>query len=130
MKLCARLALSLVVALLVTAVPPTWAAGGKTVLEGKYVWSQENYTEQVKATFTPSGEDTFDVRFDFRFDGRQQIYDGIAQGRLDGRLSGTVENGNKTYRFAGSFDGDGVFHGTHAELRRDREHPTGTLTLR
>lgn len=135
MKLTHRLALPFALALVALASigPVTEAAqDGKTTLTGKYVWTSENYSENLKATFTPTGENTFDVRFDFKFDGRQRVYKGTAEGSLDGDLEGTVlnENQRRTFTFAGSFDDDGVFHGTHAEVRRDREQSTGTLTLR
>lgn len=137
MKHVTRTALLLVVALAATlsAVGPATGAAeatdGETTLSGEYVWTYENYSEDLKATFTPTGDGTFDVRFDFKFDGRARTYAGTAEGSLDGDLEGTVLNENKrrTFTFAGSFDDDGVFHGEHAELRRGRENHTGTLTL-
>lgn len=131
MKPFARLALSVAVALLAVSGLDARAADAKTTLEGQYVWSYENYTEDLKATFTATGDDTFDVRFDFKFDGRQRTYKGTAEGSLEGELEGTVlnENQRRTFTFAGSFDDDGVFHGTHAEVRSGRSRATGTLTL-
>lgn len=85
----------------------------------------------LEAVFTPAGEERWEVSFHFTFSGRDRTYSGTAEGRLDeGRLHGRVEtpNGSRTFTFRGEVAG-GRFRGIHAELYRDREHKTGTLTF-
>ncbi|MEM7481053.1 MAG: hypothetical protein AAF481_07740 [Acidobacteriota bacterium] len=123
------LLLGAVAALVLTA--SLVAAPDQQVLKGEYFWTYDNTRGDLKATLTPTGENTWDIAFDFRFSGEPHTYKGTATGSLDnGSLAGTVknENGRRTFTFEGSFD-DGRFEGTHAELRKGKERSMGTLWL-
>ncbi len=107
-------------------------APAETTLTGSYIWNQRpSETSDLKAVFKASGEKEWQVAFYFEFRGNKLIYSGSAHGDLhDGPLKGSVKNPgeNRTFTFAGKML-DGVFHGTHAEMRSDTEQSTGTLTL-
>ena len=127
-----RLALPfLATALLLLTAPPPGAGGAATrTLEGKY---RSGFgSGPVSATFVPTDSRLWEVRFDFRFNGRRHTYRGSAEGGFDEEgLAGRVqnENGRRTFTFRGDY-ADGVFRGTHAEIVRGRERPTGTLVLK
>lgn len=102
-----------------------------TKLNGEYYWDHARMTGDLEVVFEPTGERSWDVAFYFTFDGKPRIYKGTAAGSLEsGPLEGKVtdENGRRRFTFEGAFE-DGVFEGTHAELRRGRESRMGTLTL-
>lgn len=119
----------LALCLLLSAPAPGADAEGGRTLRGEY---RSNHGDgPVKATFTPSGDRLWNVRFDFTFNGRSHTYEGTAEGSFaEGRLQGRVENeyGRRTFAFRGEFE-NGTFRGSHAEVRRGREAPTGTLVL-
>ena len=80
-------------ALLLTAPSGTVLAEEITTLNGEFKWSQRNSSGDLKADFTPTGEDTWDVSFHFKFRGEPHVYSGTAEGSLsEGELSGTVKN--------------------------------------
>jgi prolyl oligopeptidase len=109
----------------------TPAAGGPRTFKGEFTWSQRDNQGDVEATFTPTGEATWDVAFHFTFRGQPHVYSGTAKGRLStGDLEGTVQNENKerTFRFRGRVEG-GKFQGSHAEVGDGDEQETGSLTL-
>ena len=119
----------LTLCLLVPALAPGADAERARTLRGKYYSSHGN--GPVKATFTPSGDRLWTVRFDFTFNGRSRTYEGTAEGSFaEGRIQGRVRNeyGRRTFSFRGEFE-DGTFRGRHAEVKRSREAPTGTLVL-
>ncbi len=108
-------------------------AGDQQTLTGMYVWNSGR-PSSLKAIFTASGEDRWDVAFHFRFRGNAEIFSGTATGDLsEGRLEGRVRNrngsGSRTFTFNGEFD-NGTFRGRHAEIFGNRESSTGTLTLK
>ena len=101
-----------------------------TTLEGEYVWNQGPQGD-LRAVFTATGENLYDVSFYFEFRGRSHTYSGIAEGSLsDGALKGKVRNEDKrrTFTFRGEFE-NGQFRGDHAETTSGRARRTGTLTL-
>lgn len=107
------------------------AVADSETFTGEYV-AEGFGSGDLKAVFTATGRDTWDVAFHFRFDGQRHVYRGTAEGSLGGgRLEGQVrtENGRRTFSFEGSFS-QGWFRGTHYEVKRGRSHKTGTLTLR
>ena len=107
------------------------AAETSRTLTGEYVSSFESGRQPLRAVFTPTGEDQWNVIFYFKFHGKKHEYEGTAEGTLDGgELSGTVQNENKrrTFTFQCRFR-DGEFRGTHAEIKRTGERRTGSLTL-
>lgn len=117
-------------ALLLTAAPgPAFAASGERTLTGEY---RSGFGDgPLEAVFTAAGENRWEVDFHFSHAGRDLTYSGEAQGSLDrGGLRGRVEtaDGSRTFTFRGEFE-DGTFRGTHAEVYRNRERRTGTLTL-
>ena len=93
------------------------------------------YQDRVKplrAVFTATGEDAFDVVFHFNFNGRDHEYRGTAIGALgEGEIEGRVQNESRqrTFTFKGTFE-NGVLDGTHAEVTRRGEQKTGTLKLK
>lgn len=100
-------------------------------LSGEYVSSFETGKQPLRAVFTPTGNDQWDVTFYFKFHGKKHEYEGTAEGSLDGgELRGTVMNEHKrrTFTFQGRFR-DGEFRGTHAEIKRTGERRTGSLIL-
>ena len=121
-----------VLAFLLTAIGPIADAKDKLTLTGDYVWSSGQPSD-LKAIFTATGENRWDVAFHFRFRGNAEVFSGTATGSLsDGALAGEVKNrrgrGPRTFTFEGKFK-NGKFRGKHAELRGGSESPTGTLTL-
>ena len=120
---------TLALCLLLSAPAPGAEVEGRRTLRGEY---RSNWGDgPVKATFTASGSRLWQVRFDFTFNGRSRTYEGTAEGSFaEGRIQGRVRNeyGRRTFTFRGEFE-DGTFRGTHAEVKRGREAPTGTLVL-
>ena len=107
-------------------------AAGEQTLTGSYRWNN-GHPDDLKAIFTATGEDRWDVAFHFRFRGSPEVFSGTARGSLSqGKLEGRVKNrngrGSRTFTFRGEFE-DGTFRGTHAEVFGRRESSTGTLTL-
>ncbi len=102
-----------------------------TTLTGEYVWNRQDVPTEIEAVFTPAGDAKWDVSFHFDFRNEGHIYTGTAEGSLtEGSLKGEVRNENKkrTFIFSGEFS-DGVFNGTHAELRDGKKTDTGTIKL-
>jgi len=99
---------------------------------GHYTWNSGKPSD-LRAVFTPDGNQRWRVDFYFRFRGQRHVYSGTAQGNLDdGRLQGQVtnESGARSFSFEG-WTKDQRFNGTHAEIsRRGRTQPTGKLELR
>jgi hypothetical protein len=111
-------------------ISPVGAESSRT-LTGEYVSSFETGKQSLRAVFTPTGSEQWEVIFYFKFHGKKHSYEGTAEGSLDaGELSGTVtnENGRRIFTFRGKFYG-GEFRGTHAEIKRTGERRTGSLTL-
>ncbi len=126
-----RIALLLALALTVSLVPAVLAADGEKTLNGEYHWTNADEKGALKAVFTPTGKETWDVSFYFQFRDKDHTYTGTATGSLsDGSLSGTVKNENqrRTFTFEGT-TADGSFEGKHAETTGGGERRTGTLVL-
>ena len=114
-------------------------AGDEVTLQGQFVWnttSGEEVTGDLKAIFTPTGEDAWDLAFHFEWEGEAKVYSGTVHGSLsEGALEGEVNDGGEgenrhTYRIRGSFK-DGEFAGVHTILsNEDGPRDLGTLTLR
>ena len=103
-------------------------------LTGEYFWKHMNYTDDLNAVFTRTGNGKWDVEFRFVFEGELLVFRGTAEGSLtDGELHGDVVTSNpdrpQTFFFAGRFE-RGRFTGTHTALQPSGgTHPTGTLTM-
>ena len=127
-----RIAL-LSILLLAAAVAPTLlAADGEQTLEGEYHWTNADIKGPVKAVFTATGDNTWDVSFYFNFRDKDRTYTGTATGSLsDGSLSGVVKNENqrRTFTFEGTTTG-GQFEGNHAETTGGGARETGTIVLK
>ena len=113
-------------------------AGDEVTLQGQFVWNSIDgeTTGDLKAVFTPTGKDEWNVAFHFDFQDQANVYKGTAQGSLsDGSLEGEVDDGDegenkRTYRFRGTF-ANRAFAGTHARVSTEGEpRDLGTLTLR
>lgn len=108
------------------------AAAEAQVLTGEFKWNRQDHPGALKAVFTPTGENTWDVAFHFDFRDEPHIYSGTAEGSLDkGSLKGKVmSDGDEPspFTFEGEFV-DGKFEGTHASTREEEPQDTGTLTL-
>jgi len=106
-------------------------AEGERTLRGRYVWTGSGEAGDLEAVFTAAGEGKWSVDFRFAHGGDPHVYSGTAEGSLTGgALQGKVSNegGGRQFTFQMKFE-DGQFRGTHAELKGDREQPTGTLNL-
>jgi hypothetical protein len=127
-----RSVLLLAVLLALAAAAPSPAADGDERLHGEFTSDYHDGKKSLEATFTPTGDQQWDVVFRFDWDGRR-TYSGVAAGSVvEGTLEGraTDEGGRRVFTFRGEFAG-GLFEGTHYELnRRGRETRTGTLVLR
>lgn len=127
-----RIALLLsLVALAAVAVDSNAAKSEKQTLNGEYYWVGDRSRGDLRAVFNEAGENAWKVTFFFRFSGNNHRYSGTAVGTLgEGSLQGEVKNENRrrTFTFEGAFK-DGVFEGTHAEIRRGKATHMGTLKL-
>ena len=126
--------LMLCLAMCLTALGGT-IAGNTVMLEGGFIWHRPegNLDGKLKAVFTSTGANRWDVSFRFKWDDKPHVWTGTAEGDLkSGNLSGEVvsDDDQKTeFQFDGTFDG-GEYNGTHAQVRKNgglRE--TGTLSL-
>ncbi len=120
-------------ALLIPAFFAIADAGEKQILTGTYVWNSGR-PSTLKAIFTASGENRWDVTFHFRFRGQPEIFSGtatgdLATGKLEGRVRNRKGNGPRTFTFRGEFE-NGTFRGRHSEVFGSRESSTGGLTLK
>lgn len=121
-----RLTVVVLFALLVSGIG--WTED-EQVFDGSYSWNNGG-DDELQATFSSTGEGTWEVEFRFRFSGKWRTWGGTAQGKLDeGPLDGRVEANGRTWVFRGTTE-DGVYRGKHWEIRGDRESPSGTLTFR
>lgn len=105
-------------------------AGNEQTLTGRFRWTQAGEEGDLRAVFTPKGENSYDVSFHFDYRG-EHTYTGTAEGSLkEGGLKGTVQDEYKRRRwdFEGTFHA-GKFQGNHVELRDGDRQATGTLTL-
>ena len=133
MKYTANTTRLLLALTLLLCAPLAGADDSSRTFEGDYEWEQRERGGDLKAVFTPTAENAWEVAFHFRFRGEQHVYEGTAEGSLsEGELKGAVKNESKkrTFTFQGAFEDDGRFRGTHAEIRSDNERRTGTLQLR
>ena len=103
---------------------------GTHTMVGEYYWTGGNTGGDIKAVFTPTGEETWEVEFFFDFRDKPHVYAGSAEGSLtDGELNGEVRNENKrrTFIFGGTVV-ESKYSATHAEITRE-ERRTGTLEM-
>lgn len=134
MKFVRTLARSLAVAVLLVG-GMTFAADGDVTLNGKFVWERgdSEVPGDIKAVFTPAGEDAWDVLFHFEWEGEDRTWAGTATGSLEsGDLHGTgVEERDRqrTFVFRGKVE-DGEFTGEHGAMRDGEMKKQGTLTLK
>ncbi|MDH3785260.1 MAG: hypothetical protein OEV00_08030, partial [Acidobacteriota bacterium] len=115
----------------VAAVTETKPENDEITLQGEFVWGRGE-AQPIKAVFSPTGEDAYDVSFYFQFRGRDHVYTGTATGEMGtGKMSGNVLNDSKvrTFTFEGQFD-DGQFIGEHAETTAGNENDTGSIWLK
>lgn len=122
-----------VLTLLLPALGTLADTGDEQTLTGTYIWNRGR-PSTLKATFTATGDKSWDVAFHFKFRGRPEVFSGTAEGDLaSGKLEGKVKNQNgsgpRTFTFRGEFE-NGTFRGKHAEVYGQRESSTGTLTLK
>jgi hypothetical protein len=105
----------------------------KVEMDGSYVWNvSPRDPGNLRAEFTPNGDNQWNVSFYFRFNGQNHVYTGTASGNLEnGPLTGEVANESKRRNW--TFEGNcsnGKFTGTHTEIYRDGgTKRTGTLEL-
>ncbi|ANM29006.1 hypothetical protein ABI59_04430 [Acidobacteria bacterium Mor1] len=127
----------IILAAAVLAIFCTGAIAEKTevTLEGSFVWARDDgdQTGDLKAVFTPNGDDAWNVAFHFEWEGKPHVYAGTASGNLKtGELSGEVESDSEerktTFNFTGEF-ADGVFKGTHGAMRDGELRELGTMEL-
>lgn len=129
--------LTLVALASILLVPATFAGdadadAAKThTLEGEYQWNRMEEPGPIKAVFTATGDDQWDVDFHFVFRDEPHVYSGTAKGSLtEGALEGEVMSDGdepRPFEFAGE-TADGVFKGTHG-TKGDDAQETGTITL-
>lgn len=128
-----KLSLLLMALALMFTAPGLFAADGDAqTLTGQFQWNRQDEPGDIKAVFTPTGENTWDVSFHFEFRDEPHTYSGTAEGSLtNGELKGNVmSDGDKPSPF--SFEGkvvDGKFEGIHHSLRDEEPSETGTITL-
>jgi hypothetical protein len=127
-----RLMLGLVVCLTVLGGA---SAGDDVKLEGGFVWhrSEGNVDGKLKAVFSSTGTNQWDVAFHFKWDDGPHVWRGTAEGNLKtGDLSGEVVSDDDhaaEFLFKGSFV-NGEFKGTHGQVSKDGSlRDTGTLSL-
>ena len=103
--------------------------GSSETFTGTYDWNQGG-KDELRAEFTPSGENSWNVKFKFRFSGRNNTWKGTAEGSLadGGELTGTATNGSRNWIFEASIR-NGVMKGVHTEIQRGNEYKTGTFEL-
>jgi hypothetical protein len=100
-------------------------------LSGDFVWGPRGDTGALEAVFTAAGPGAWDVDFYFTFLQQAHVYSGTAVGELfAGDLTGEVlsDDQSRSFVFGGSFE-DGVFRGTHSEVRGGEHKTTGSMTL-
>lgn len=128
---CLALGILLITASAVRSAGDTETGAPTRVMVGEYKWNYQKNPGPLRAEFTATGEDRWDVAFHFRFDGRDRTYLGTAEGDLsEGTVEGTVfnENRRRTFIFEARVEG-GEFRGSHAETTSGGETRTGTLSL-
>ncbi len=126
-----RYARILCTALLLLAAVGAVSAGDPTTLEGSFLWKDKDITGDLKAVFTETGANTYDVAFHFMWEEKPRVWEGTAEGNLNkGKLSGTIldEKKENTFSFSGKAK-RGVFKGTHFSHRGEEPREMGTLTL-
>lgn len=135
MRPSSRILGGLAVAILIAA-GLTAFAGDDVTLEGRFVWVRDDgqHDGDLRAVFTPTGDDRWDVAFHFAWEDGPHVYSGTATGSLhDGPLRGEVLNDNREHPSRFAFDGafeNGVFNGKHVYVGDGETNETGTLTLR
>ena len=103
-------------------------------LSGQYIWKRDdnNIPGDLKAVFTPAGDDSWDVVFQFDWKDEQRAWRGSATGSLEnGYLEGEgmeERDRERTFSFRGNVK-DGVFTGEHGSQRGGDWRKSGTLTL-
>ena len=116
----------------VALVVASTVAAKETVMKGEYNWTQRGSSDDLRAVFTATGDEQWDVAFHFKFRGRKHTYKGTSTGSLGegGEMAGTVktEDKKRTFSFEGSVR-NGTMTGTHYEVFRKGKQKTGTLTL-
>ena len=112
-----------------------YAGEDDITLNGQFVWERGDgeIPGDLKAVFTPSGENSWDVMFHFEWEEEMRAWAGSASGSLkSGELEGEgVEERDRerTFHFRGSVE-DGVFTGEHGGMRDGEWRKSGTLTLK
>ncbi len=111
-------------------------AADDVTLEGSFVWTRDDgdRTGDLRAVFTPAGDDEWTVAFHFVWEDEPHVYMGTATGNLSsGPLEGTAEGDDENHKISFRFSGeveDGTFTGTHGYITGDGSlKQAGTLTL-
>ena len=119
--------------LLLVVAGVAWAAGKDEAVtfRGEYDWTSGG-SDRLEAEFKPAGDGSWKVTFRFDFSGKGNTWKGTARGGLadGGEVEGTAtwKRSGRSWVFRGTIE-DGVFSGSHAELRDGRESASGTFRL-
>lgn len=129
-KILIRLVVALAVAAMTGWLVPSVADESRT-FRGTYDWANGG-SDTLRAEFEPDGDGAWKVEFSFDFSGDGYTWKGTATGSLeDGSdLTGTASwsRNHRTWVFTAKLV-DGVLSGKHAEVRGDKETPSGTFRL-
>ncbi len=106
------------------------APAGALNYEGKFKWNKKGEKEyEIKGTFVKNKKGNYDAKFHFHWGKTPHIYTGEVIGDMEkGPISGQIYNDNKKREFAFKCDfKDGIFTGTHQEIRRKKPKETGVI---
>ena len=131
-----KLATKMICALALVALAGGVAVAADDVtMEGSFIWARSDgdIDGALKAVFTPTGKNEYDVSFHFEWEGEQKVWSGTAKGDLNsGDLKGDIKTDNPdrddVFSFMGSV-ADGKFTGKHGGMRDGELNEMGTLEL-
>lgn len=103
------------------------AAEEAVVMKGHFVWNkQKDQKHDLTATFTPAGDDEWDVVFNFSWKNKPKRYSGEAKGSLvRGKFEGTAltDGGKRRWTYTGKTVA-GTLRCKHTQTMRDGKKGT------
>ena len=109
------------------------AAANAVTMSGTFVWNgKKGKKHELKAVFTPAGQNKWTVAFTAKWGKGYPKYTGTAEGDLrNGKVTGEAQNAKKKRKWTFTGAGkDGTLTCSHAEIKGKNQKQSGSFTIK